>query len=170
MYQVGDLILYGNTGVCKIEDITTKELPGTVRGQLFYKLIPLYQSGVIFTPVENNKVFMRHIIGREEAERLIALIPSIQAEAYHSPVIKELTSHYETSMQTHDCQDLIELTMSLYAKKKEVALQRRKFGAVDDRFMRRAEDLLFGELAAALSIEKEDVPAYISAKVDIQNT
>ena len=57
--------------------------------------------------------------------------------------------------------DLVELTMSLYAKKKKTEAQKRKFGAIDERYMKRAEDLLFGELSAALEIPKGDVRQYI---------
>ena len=36
---------------------------------------------------------------------------------------------------------------------------------IDERFMRRAEELLFGELAVALEIEREDVPAYLAERL-----
>ena len=36
---------------------------------------------------------------------------------------------------------------------------------IDERFMRRAEELLFGELAVALGIEREDVPDYIAGRL-----
>ena len=55
--------------------------------------------------------------------------------------------------------------MSLRAKKQGLEQQKRKFGAVDERFMKRAEELLFGELAAALDIPKDRVPEYIADRV-----
>ena len=108
---------------------------------------------------------MRSIISKDEAQRLIDGIPAIRAQAYHSKAIKDLTKHYETFMKSYDCSDLIELTMSIYAKKTEALEQKRKLGSVDEKFMKRAEDLLFGELSVALGIEKEDVAEHIAAKV-----
>lgn len=166
MYQVGDLVLYGTTGVCRVTDVSMATLPGLPGEQLYYTLSPLYQQCVIQTPAENGKVFMRPIITREEAERLIALIPTIQAEPRYGKANTELVEHYASAIRTHDCEDLVELTMSIYAKKLELEEQKKKFGAVDERFMRQAEDLLFGELAAALGIQRDEVPAYIAAKVD----
>jgi len=61
--------------------------------------------------------------------------------------------------------DLVKLSMSLRAKKQGLEQQKRKFGAVDERFMKRAEELLFGELAAALDISKDRVPEYIADRV-----
>lgn len=165
MFKVGDLILYGSTGVCRITDITARDLSCEDEDQLFYTLIPLYQNVTISTPVNNTRIFMRPIISKDEAERLIAMIPTIRAEAYHSQILQELTEHYEKSLKTYDCTELIELTMSIYAKKQYVEHQKRKFGAVDERFMKRAEGLLFGELAAALDIPKESVPDYIVGRI-----
>lgn len=68
-------------------------------------------------------------------------------------------------MKSHDCKDLIELTMSIYNKKAALARQNKKFGRVDEHFMRQAEDALNGELAVALGIDKAAVPAYIAQRV-----
>ncbi|HBN86196.1 MAG TPA: CarD family transcriptional regulator, partial [Clostridiales bacterium] len=76
MYQVGDLIIYGNTGVCKVMEITTRALDGKHKEQLFYVLEPLYQNCTISAPVNSTKVFMRPVISKKEAERLIDNIPS----------------------------------------------------------------------------------------------
>jgi len=165
MYMIGDLIIHGNTGVCRITDITTRDFSGADKDRLYYILKPLYQDGTIFTPVDNTKVFMRPIISEDEAEQLIDMIPSIHAKAYHSPVMRQIAEHYEASIRTHDCADLIELTMSIHAKKQIVEQQKRKLGSMDERFMKRAEELLFGELAAALGIPKDKVPNYIAARV-----
>jgi CarD family transcriptional regulator len=93
------------------------------------------------------------------------MIPSIKVKAYHSRTINELSEHYNKSMVSHDLLDLIELTMSIYAKKQQVTEQKRKLGAVDERFMKQAEELLFGELALALDIAKGDVQNYITERV-----
>ena len=163
MYQPGDMIIYGSTGVCRVKEITKPDFQSG--DQLYYALDPLYQDGVIYTPVD-TKVFMRPVITKEEAEALIDKIPTMQAAAYHNSVLRELEEHYAGYLKSHDCGDLIELAMSIYAKKQLLTAQRRKFGAVDERFLKRAEDLLDGELAVALGVPRDQVGAYISARVD----
>lgn len=167
MYQIGDLIHYGSTGICRVIDIKTQNLPGVKKDQLFYVLKPLYQECTISLPVDNQKVFTRPIISRDEANRIIDTIPTIKAEAYHSRVLRDLSEHYEAAFASHSCEALVELTMSIYAKKKYMEQQKRKFGAVDERFMKRAEEMLFGELAAALEINKESVQEYISNRIGV---
>ena len=166
MFQVGDIVIYGMTGACQITNITAKNLAGADGNRLYYTLKPLYQQCIIHIPVNNDKILMRPVVSRDEAERLIALIPSIQAEPYYSKAARDLAAHYSETIRACNCGDLIELTMSIYAKKVEIQDQKRKFGAVDERFLHQAEDLLFGELAAALGISREEVPAYIAAKVE----
>lgn len=164
MYQTGDMIIYGSTGVCQVKEIVDRELEKGVT-KPFYVLDPLYQDGVIMIPVD-TKVFMRPVITREEALELIDRIPTMQPDAYHNSVLRELEEHYCSYLKSHRCEDLIELAMSIYCKKQDLAQQNRKFGAMDERFMKRAEDLLDGELSVALGIEKNEVGAFISARVD----
>ena len=109
---------------------------------------------------------MRPVISREEAESLISMIPSIQAEAFLSRDIQELTAHYSKALHSHDCADLIELVMSIYAKKQYREQQNQKFGTVDENYMRKAEELLYGEFAVALGLAKDQVAPYIESRVD----
>ena len=127
-------------------------------------LKPLYESGTIYTPAEHPKVFMRPVISREDAEALIDQIPGIVAQPNRTKNLQELREHYRTATCSHNCADLIRLTMSIYAKKKEQ--MGRRFGQVDERFMKQAESSLFGEFAVALGIPKEEVHAYISRRVE----
>ncbi len=167
MYQIGDLILYGSTGVCRVTDIVARRFSRTEPEKLYFVLTPLYQSGTITTPVENGKVFTRPVISRDEAVALIDEIPNIEAVAYYNQNLQQLESHYKSELESHDCLDLLRLTMSTYQKKKEREQQKLKFGAVDRRYMERAEDLLFGELAVALDIERDSVPAFIESRLSM---
>ena len=121
---------------------------------------------MIYTPVENTKVSIRPVISREEAERLIDLIPSMQAEVYRAPTLQALAQHYQTAVRSHNCQDLIELMMSIYAKQKQAESQKRRLGMVDERYMKQAERLLYGELAIALDIPVDEVQPYIAQRVE----
>lgn len=166
MYQVGELVVYGSNGVCAVSEIKEQVFPATGESRMCYVLRALYENCVICVPVEQNKVFVRPIITREEAHALIDSIPTLQVEEYHSRVSRELTEHYDAMLKSHDCASLLTLTRSIYQKKQTMLSQKRKFGAVDERFLKRAEDLLYGELAAALEIPKGQVPEYIARRLD----
>lgn len=161
MFQIGDKIVYGSTGVCIVEDITTVNLSGVDKNRLYYVLKPLYQDGSIRTPVDNEKVFKRPVISRQEAEALVDMIPTVKAAACNEKNLSLLRSHYRQRLGTFHCEDLVELTMSIYAKKQDAARQQKKFGVTDEKYLKRAEELLFGELAVALDIPRQEVQSYI---------
>ena len=165
MFQVGELVLYGTTGVCEVIRIAPHDLSGKGSERLYYFLKPLYQQCVISTPVDSDKVFLRPIISREEAERLIDLIPTVQGRTYPGTALRELTAQYEQAIASHNCMDLVELIVSIYHKKQALLRKKRRVGSVDERFMKRAEELLYGELGAALGIERDAVHDYIARRI-----
>ena len=159
-YQPGDKIVYGRTGVCRVERIERQK-----SGQEYYVLEALYQNCSITTPVE-GKVFMRPVISRQEAEALIDRIPAMEASPCESMGLRELTEHYQTFLASHECKDLVELVRSIYAKRQAARREKKRFGAVDERFMKEGEALLNGEFAAALNIKPEEVPEYIARRLE----
>ena len=77
MFQKGDLIVYGNMGVCRVEAVEAPAgLPGAGEKKLYYKLDPVYEIGTVYIPVD-AKVFMRPILTHAQAEALIGRIPEI---------------------------------------------------------------------------------------------
>lgn len=167
MYQVGDLVFYESTGVCKVIGITTRTVERHHQVN-FYVFKPLYQQNyIILVPVNITKVFIRPIISEGEANRLLDLIPTIATKAYYNCKLSQLSEHYETFLKTHECLDLIRLTISIYDKKQIADHMQRKFGSVDEKYMRRGEDLLFGELAAALDISKNEAAEHVAARIKL---
>ena len=165
MFQPGDIIVYGNTGVCKVVELSRPNLPGVDQKKEYYLLSPLFQDGRIYSPVDNTKVFMRPVISRQQAEELIDMIPHIQAKKITFCGNQQLSEQYQEYFKTHNCADLLELIMSIYAKKQQQLGNRHKIGQIDERYMKKAEELLYGELAVALEITPKEVPAYIAKRV-----
>ena len=161
MYSIGEIIVYGSTGVCRVTDISQQ----ADSGRLYYTLKPLFQACMISAPVGSDKVFMRPVITRDEALSLIDGIPAVEVEAFHSRVTRQLSEHYEAALKRHSCGDLVRLTMSIRKKKAQAEAQKKKLGAVDERYMKRAEELLFGELSVALDIPRDAVADFIAQRV-----
>lgn len=161
MFAPGDYIIYSGEGVCRVESIGPLDMSGANRSKEYYTLQPVYREGKIFIPVDTN-VFMRPVISHNEAEELIRHIPEIRGEIYENRNLRMLNEYYQSLLQTHNCEDMLELIKAVYAKQRENESAGKKPGLVDERYMKRAEDILHGELAVALNIAKEDVPRYIA--------
>ena len=175
MYGIGDLIVYeGSNCVCRIDGITKLDIEGADKNRLYYVLKPLRQDCVIYNPVDNETAFMRPVITKDEAERLIDAIPEMKAMEINSRSeetnrfleVREIAMQYEVIIKTRDCAKLLELTKSIYEKKQFLTEHNRKFGSVEATAMKRAEDMLFDEMSVALGIPKEGVQKYIEESVN----
>lgn len=162
-FAIGDLIIYGETGVCRVADIVVKEFPDGKKN--CYQLQPLYQSCMIFTPADNEAVFMRPIITRAQADELIARICDIEPTEITASNPRELSEKYDAVIKSHDCETLVSFTKSIYNKRDRLIPIKKKLPAVDERYMKRAEDLLFGELAASLGIDRIEIKESILEKL-----
>jgi len=80
MFEKGDVIIYGNNGVCTVEKIGPLESKLTTKGRIYYTLQPFYmKESRIFTPADNENVLMRSVISKKEALELIDDIKNIEA-------------------------------------------------------------------------------------------
>lgn len=159
MYGIGELVMYGRTGVCQVAGVREQE------GNEYYVLKPLYQNCDILAPVTGGKIYIRPLITREEAHRLIDALPELDAPIFESHVTRELNDHYLLAINSHDCEDLFRMTKSIYAKKQRATATKKKFGAVDEKFLKWGQELLFGELSAVLELSPEQVLPYIQDRL-----
>ncbi len=164
MYNIGDLIIYGSEGLCRVEAIGTLEKHIIDSDMLYYTLCPIYHEGKIYTPVDTN-VFMRPIITCERAQYLIDCIPQVQISTYNNPDLKMVERQYKSLLLTYNCADLIQMIKTISVKKSIAAEEGKKLGQTDERYMKSAEDLLYGEFAFALGISRENVKSYIEDRV-----
>lgn len=139
-----------------VEDIAERAIPGGKR--LYYTLRPIYQSGnVIFAPADSDKIFMRPIITRKEAEKLIEDVPKIRESA--------LSDGFSDETEIRSCDELLQLAISIYERRKEARRPKRKLSFTYENRLRKAEQVLFGELAAVLEVEPESVPKLLFAAI-----
>ena len=165
LYQIGQLIVYGAEGVCRVEAVGPLDMRGAQQGVDYYTLSPLYRDGRIFIPVD-TEVYTRPVMTREEAKELIARIPDIPAEVYENSNPRLLNEHYQLFLKSHDCTDLVRLIRAIYIKSVSAADRGRRLGQVDERNMKQAEEMLHGELAAALELPMDEVKDFISRAIE----
>ena len=165
MFTIGSLILYGSTGVCSVDSIgeTPFRSPKEEK-RLYYTLTPLRSSGTIYVPVD-SKVYMRPILTREAAQALIDRIPEIQQAQCDTGDYRMVAQQYRAFLDTHCCEDLIQLIKAVYSKSQALTKAGRKPGKVDQDFQKRAEQLLHDEFSAALGIPFDEVGDYITQRV-----
>ena len=164
LYQAGDYIIYGSEGVCKVEAVGHPDVSMADASREYYTLSPVYRGGCNYIPVD-SKVFMRPVISREEALALVEHAAEIEVNHYENCNLREINDHYTAMLQSHACKSLVQLVKTVYQKREALLENGKKLGQIDERYMKRAEELLYGELAVALEMEREAVSALMLAQL-----
>ena len=164
MFQVKDVVIYGHHGVCEIVEVGTLQMAIAEKGKLYYTLRPVYRNGsAVYAPVENQKIVMRSVMTKEDAEALILRIPEIETVWIVSEKAREV--QFKESLRTCDCEELVKMIKTLYSRKQQRLECGKKVTVVDEKYIRQAEEKLYEELAFALGIEKNKVKAEIFEKM-----
>lgn len=164
MYEINDYIIYGNYGICKVIDVGVPDITGIDKNKQYYILSPVNsQRSIIYSPVDNTKVNMRKIISYDEAKELISRMPSIPV--YENAKDKLIHEKYKNAIVSQECEELIKVIKTAYKKQRRKIDEGKKLGQVDERYMRQAEDILYGELSIVLNIPVDEVKTYCENKL-----
>jgi CarD family transcriptional regulator len=161
MFSVGDKIVYGENGVCTVAKVAPLDHAGTSPGKLFYHLEPLIGSGTYYTPVDSG-AFMRPVISREEAEALIDAIPSIEPAICRDNRFNHVDAFYKELFRQHSCEALVSIVKGLHLRMSE----KKSRSSRAETTMKRAKDILHGELSIALGMDVGQVEEYIRDRLE----
>ena len=164
MFNKGDYIVYGNNGVCVVEEITKMKMKGVSGDKKYYKLSPVANPmSKIFTPVDNDKITMRKVMTKQEAEELIASVPD--AEPLDIVEDKQREEIYKQILKDCNPYNSFRAIKTLYSRKMEREASGKKNTSVDERYFKQIENNLYGEIAIALECEPVEVTKIIAEKI-----
>ena len=135
----------------------------------YYVLEPLFEkASTIYTPVDNDKVIMRRVMTKEEAEELTKRVTEIDTVWIQEEKNRE--QMYKEAIRTYDCRSLVQVIKTLYIRKQNRIQEGKKVLSSDEQYLRKAEELLYSEMSVALSIPREEVETYIKDVVRRQES
>ena len=91
--------------------------------------------------------------------KLIEAIPQIPNLVITNDKLTEQT--YKECIKANDCEELVKILKTTSQRKQKRLEEGRKETALDAKYSHMAEDNLYGELAVALEINRQDVESYI---------
>ena len=156
MYGIGEKIIYSESGVCVVEKIAPLEIQGASAEKLFYHLKPVLGSGMFFAPVE-GAVYMRSVMTADEANAFIDTIPGIAPAICDDNRFNHVDAFFKNLFKLHSCEALISVIKGLKLR----AADRKTKSSRADATMKRAKEILYGELSVSLGIAYEEVENYI---------
>lgn len=160
MFKIGEYVVYGMNGVCRVEDIGPMPFGEEDNDKQYYTLMPLYTKGsTVFTPVDNKKVKIRPVISKNEAKDLIREMSRVETITTEDDKKRELA--YKEALKSCDCREWMRIIRTVYKRKEERQAQGKKMSACDERYLKQAQDSLYGEFAISLKLEKSEVEEYV---------
>lgn len=167
MFEKGEYIVYGQNGICEVEDITHLDLGDVDEEKLFYVLSPIGAKGSkIYSPVDNAKVVIRRIISKEEAWNLLDEIENMEELWIINDKLRE--KQYKEAMQSCDYREWIRIIKTLYLRKCERTAAGKRITTTDEKYLKLAENNLYGELALALDKDKSEMESFIIEYIEKQ--
>lgn len=158
MFAEGEKIVYGENGVCTVERIAPLDSSGT----MYYHLKPLVGSGTYFAPVDSG-AFMRPVMSRAEAEAFISTIPDIEPAVCLDSRFNHVDAFYKEFFRKHTCEALVAVIKGL----RERMNDKKTRSTRAEMTMKRAKEILHGELSVALGLDIREVEGYIASRLDI---
>ncbi|MBO5458949.1 MAG: CarD family transcriptional regulator [Lachnospira sp.] len=164
MFQIGEYVVHGSNGICRVNDITQLDIPGSDKNRKYYILIPVGEKGSkIYSPVESSsKIQTRKVITKKEAIQLIQEIPEIEAAWIENDKIREMV--YKEALKSCDLRELVKIIKNMYLRREERFSKGKKTTILDDRYFKLAEDKLYGELSFVMGEEREQIEEKIQER------
>lgn len=167
MYKVNDTILYGNEGVCKIIEITSRTFKNQVMD--YYVLKPVYsENATVYVPVHNQELLnkMKKILSAQEIIDLIHKMP--ESESVWIQNDNQRKEKYREILRSGDREELMKIVRTLYLHQQKLKESGKKFHATDDKILKEAEKILYDEFAYVLNIHQDEVVPFICQEIEVK--
>ena len=164
MYQIGDYVVYGIHGVCRVIGME-KQLVNRKRA-MYMVLQPLAQSeSRFYLPAENPTALakLKTVLSKDELQELLSS-DLIRQDDWIADENRR-KQYYRELIGSGDRVSLLRMVSNLYRYKNTQLAAGRKFHLCDENFLRDAQKVLCSEFSMVLGIPQSEVAAYIEEKI-----
>lgn len=161
MPQVGDLTIYQEHGICRVDEICDKTYGGKTKQ--YYVLRPLDDEHglTINLPVESKKNLLLKLMNKEEAEEVLN---SFYAEGISwIEQNSERKQTYTKIINSGDRLKIAQVANTLLRRKKQAEADGKKLHKNDTEILDTIQSILYKEMAIALELSIGDVKSKINS-------
>lgn len=166
MFSIGDTVVYGTQGVCRIEGTQTKRIRGEYVDYLVLR--PVYDSNsTVFVPKNNEKLLskMREILPADEIYRIIRELPEKDPVWIDDDNIRK--AKYQEVIDEGDRSKIMLIIKTLHQHRIKQQEKGRRLHQPDEYILGQAEKLLYNEFALVLDIQPDEVVPFIMKQIEI---
>ena len=166
MFKIGDTVVYGTEGVCKISDIGKSDFSNMDTDRLYYILTPQSHKGSkIYVPCDNDILVskMKNVMKKSEIVKILkdrTIIPEWIADSrQRNRAFKEIITAY-------DREKMFGLARLLCDIKKSSDNAKRLY-ASDEEILKKLITIVYTELSLVSEVSMDEIPAIISGEIPI---
>lgn len=148
MFSPGDYVIYGDSGLCRIEQVAVPDFDTFEKDKPYYFLRSEADGSRIYTPIDTHQP-LRAPITQAEAEALLSQLPAMQPCPPSAHDRKSVLQHYRQLMQPHTCQALACTVKSILTQHHGML---SRVPSAEQEILKKAEQQLISELSTALHL------------------
>lgn len=166
MLNLGEMVMYGTTGVCIVEKIEERKIGKEVKS--YYVLKPVAQaSATVFLPADNETLLLkaREVLTADEVKTIIGEVlnePDIWVESDGERKLR-----FSEIISSGDRKEFLLLLRTLYNRQKFLSDKGKRLHLSDERFLKESQRLVFDEFSIALSIGLDDIGMFIKKELKL---
>ena len=160
MFKIGDTVVYGTEGVCKITDISKSDFSNMDTDRLYYILTPQSHKGSkIYVPCDNEILVsrMRDVMKKSEIVKLLkdrTISPEWNADS------RQRNKEFKEIIASYDREKMFGLARLLCEIKKSSDSVRRMY-ASDEEIFKKLLTIIYTELSLVSEISQDEIPAIL---------
>ncbi len=162
---VGQLVVYGKMGVCRVIDCTMMSFDAADKSE-YYVLEPLRDKrSVVYVPCDNAMLMarIRPLLTRAEIDALLAGVSETEVAWVDDRV--ERASTFRRILGAGDRQQIVRMVHCLLHKRAEKAAAGKRLSGADEAVLQECMRLIEEEFSLTLEIPTEEVAAYIEHRL-----
>ena len=166
MYNIGDQVVYGIHGVCRVAGFDKQVV--NRKTVTYLVLEPIGQDGSRYMVPTSSEIAMSKlhpVLSSCEMEALL-LSDEVRQDAWiREENLRKQT--YRELISSGNRLEILKMVNSLYVHKRKQQEAGKKFHLADDNFLRDAEKLLSSEISVVMNCSFEEARAYLREKLTV---
>ncbi len=161
LFKEGDFIYYGSGGLCRIDSICEMPFEGARADVPYYILHTLSEpKQTILNPIDNEKVLMRAVMTKAEAEAVLCALPAL--EPFEAPNSKLLREKYIAAVKSASPMEWGKILRTYETRRRASELRLARVTEAERNFHTQALSLLCAELSLVLDRPFAEISSLIA--------
>ena len=169
-YKIGENVVYGTNGICKITDIKKMTLSPIIGERNYYVLEQINSKmSTIYVATDNEALCskMRYVLTENEILEILHGARENSIEWIDDRKVRAQAFHNILLSGSHE--ELLLMIRCIYMKSREASENHKKISDSDSNMLHSAEKTVREEFAFALNIAPESVGRFIRRELGIED-